>query len=527
MRDFHTPGRSVTITRNAMCATSHPLAAQTAIAILQDGGNAVDAAVGAAILLGFCEPQMTGLGGDMFALIKPAGGGEMIGMNASGRAPAALSAEALRGEGLTTLKGHVASVTVPGAVDGFCRLIADHGALPLDKVLAPAIAHADAGVPVAPRVAADWAEAAGRLQGRAIDHFTDAGAPLPMAASFRAPGQAEVLRRIARAGRDGFYTGEVAADMVDSLNALGGVHTLDDFAAARADYVTPVSAPYRGATLTELPPNGQGVTAILLTQILAQFDLASMDPNGADRAHLEIEATKLAYDARNRFVGDADTTTRADYMTSPETAKALAALIDPTRAMADPALLSEQVHRDTIYITVVDADGMAVSMIYSIFSTFGSGLASDRFGILFHDRGAGFNLTPGHANEAQGGKRPMHTIIPAMLTLPSGDLMPFGVMGGPYQACGHARFVSNVVDYGMDPQAAIDGPRCFPDPELGGVRIERSYPETVKAELEAMGHRLVDMPLPIGGAQAILIDREKGVLIGGSDPRKDGLAIGY
>lgn len=527
MRDFHQSGRSVTIAANAMCATSHPLAAQTAIAVLQDGGNAVDAAVAAAVLLGFCEPQMTGLGGDMFALIKPADGGDVIGLNASGRAPAALNAADLRAQGLTTLKGDVAAVTVPGAVDGFCRLIADHGALPLAKVLAPAIRYAETGVPVAPRVAADWAEAVGRLSGRATDYFTDAGTPLPMGAMFRAEKQAEVLRLIAQHGRDGFYTGAVARDMVDSLTALGGVHTMEDFAETRAEYVSPISAPYRGATLTELPPNGQGVTAILLTQILAQFDLASMDPNGAQRAHLEIEATKLAYDARNRFIGDADTTTRADHMTAPETAKALAALIDPDRAMEDPTLLSEQVHKDTVYLTVVDADGMAVSMIYSIFSTFGSGLASDEYGILFHDRGAGFTLTPGHPNEAAGGKRPMHTIIPAMLTMPSGDVMPFGVMGGPYQACGHARFVSNIIDFGMTPQAAIDGPRCFPDPELGGVRIERSYSAELKAELEAKGHKLVDLPLPIGGAQAILIDRARGILIGGSDPRKDGLALGY
>ncbi|MEQ8367266.1 MAG: gamma-glutamyltransferase family protein [Roseicyclus sp.] len=527
MRDFHQPGRSAAFADQGMCATSHPLAAQTAIRILQDGGNAVDAAIAAAVLLGLCEPQMTGLGGDMFAIVaKP--GGEMVGLNASGRAPAGLDAERLRAEGMTKIpKGHIASITVPGAVDGFCRLHGDMGRLPLDQVLAPAIHYAEAGVPVAPRVAMDWAVGVGRLSGRARDLFADNGAALAAGHRFAAPGQAEVLRRIAGQGRRGFYEGEVAEDMVASLGALGGAHTLDDFATATSTYVTPIRTTYRGAELIELPPNGQGATAMLLAHMLEGFDIASMDPFGAERAHLEAEATKLAYDARNRFVGDPDATRRLTHMLDRDTASKLAARIDMARAMDTPAALAESTHKETVYLTVVDSDRMAVSMIYSIFSDFGSGKASDRFGVLFHDRGAGFTLAEGHPNEAAGGKRPMHTIIPAMLKEADGSLMPFGVMGGQYQATGHARFMSNIVDFGMRPQEAIDSPRCFSDADLGGLRIERGYSPQVQQTLASMGHTLVHKDAPIGGAQAIRIDATTGVLEGGSDPRKDGIALGY
>jgi len=525
MRDFHQPGRSAVFADQGICATSHPLAAQTAVRILQAGGNAVDAAVGAAVLLGFCEPQMTGLGGDMFAMIaKP--GQDVIGLNASGRGPTGLSAAALRAEGHETMPlGSAHAVTLPGAVDGFCRLHRDHGALDLAQVLAPAIHYAEAGIPVAPRVAADWAEAAGSLQGTARDRFLLEGSAPVVGTRFAAPGQAEVLRRIAAEGRNGFYTGEVAEDMVNSLQALGGRHTLEDFANVACDYVTPISTTYRGSELLELPPNGQGAAAMLLLHMLEEFDLASMDPWGAERVHLEAEATKLAYDARDRFLADADHVRRLNHLLSRETARDLAALIDRDRAMANAHATSEAVHKETIYITVVDKDRTAVSLIYSVFHSFGSGLASDKFGILFHNRGAGFSLEEGHPNEAAGGKRPMHTIIPAMLREPDGSLMPFGVMGGAYQATGHARFVTNVVDYGLRPQQVIDAPRAFAEP--GGLKIEKGYGTDVRAALEAKGHKLITPDLPIGGSQAIRIDAKTGVLEGGSDPRKDGIALGY
>lgn len=485
----------------------------------------MDAAIAGAVLLGICEPQMTGIGGDCFVLWSPAGSEDVRALNGSGRAPAAATAEALRSQGLDAVPPYSAhAVTVPGAVDAFCHLAETEGRLGLDAILAPAIRYADEGIPVAPRVAFDWGPDAEKLQGSARTHYlVDGHVPKP-GQMFRAPGQAEVLRRIARDGRDAFYTGEVAEDMVAALNALGGTHTLDDFAATQATPTTPVSAPYKGVDLVEHPPNGQGATALLMLNILGHFDIAAMDPLGAQRAHIEAESAKLAYDARNRFLADADHTTRLDHMLSAETAAALATLIDPAKAMQAAAPLTESVHKETIYITVVDKDRMAVSLIYSIFHGFGSGIASDRFGILFQNRGAGFSLTPGHPNELAGGKRPMHTIIPAMLRQDGRVMMPFGVMGGAYQPNGHARVVSNLVDFGMEPQDALDAPRCFSD--AGTMNVERGYSDPVRAELAAMGHNMTVPDTPIGGAQAIVIGQD-GVLTGASDPRKDGCALGY
>lgn len=522
MRDFHLPGRSGVFASNGMCATSHPLAAKVAVEILQSGGNAIDSAVGAAVLLGLCEPQMTGIGGDCFALIKPAGEERIVGLNASGRAPAGLNAADLREKGHSEMPVYdAASVTVPGAIDGLLQLMEDWGRKDLGSVLAPAIHYAQEGIPVAPRVAFDWDETAPKLTGDAARLYQTAGKPPKAGNLFRAPGQAEVLKRIVKDGRAAFYEGEVAEDMVSALNALGGTHTLEDFAKTKCDYVEPISGSYRDLDLVELPPNGQGATAILMANILANFDIASLDPNGGMRAHLEAEASKLAYDARNRFI--AETSPRIDHMLSKETADQLAGLIDPDRAMASPEQVSEAVHKETIYITVVDKDRMAVSLIYSIFHSFGSHIATPKFGIMLQNRGAGFTLKEGHPNEAAGGKRPMHTIIPGMIRRAGKVIMPFGVMGGAYQPNGHARFISNVSDYGMDPQSAIDAPRSFSD--AGELNVERGYSDDVRAELAAKGHKVFIPNGPIGGAQAILIDDD--VLIGGSDPRKDGCALGY
>ncbi|MBI1416988.1 MAG: gamma-glutamyltransferase [Limimaricola sp.] len=525
MRDFTKPGRSAVFANNGMCATSHPLAAKVAVGILEQGGNAADAAIAGAVLLGLCEPQMTGIGGDMFVLMTPPGSDAVLALNASGRTPRGLDAEALRAQGLTRMRaGGPESVSIPGAVDGFCRLSQDWGRLSLKEVLAPAIHYAEAGVPVAPRVARDWAVYEGNLQGRARELFLLDGAAPRVGQSFRAPGQAEVLRRIAGHGREAFYEGEVAADMVASLAALGGTHTAEDFAATRADWVTPIKGSYGGLDLYEHPPNGHGATAILLLNILKHFDLRQMDPFGAERAHLEAEATKLAYDARDRFLADADHTTRLDHMLASETAAQLAALIDLDRALPVGRPEVDAVHKETIYITVVDRDRMAVSLIYSIFDDFGSGIASDRFGILLHNRAKGMSLTPGHPNEAGPAKRPMHTIIPGMLKQNGKLIMPFGVMGGPYQPAGHARFVTNITDFGMAPQAAIDAPRSFAYD--GKLRIEGTYGDAVIAQLAAKGHSVFGFDDPMGGAQAIRI-HDNGVLEGASDPRKDGCALGY
>lgn len=525
MRDFTKPGRSAVFADNGICATSHPLAAKVAVDMLERGGNAVDAAIAGAVLLGLAEPQMTGIGGDMFVLMTPPESDAVLALNASGRTPRGLDSNALRAQGLTRMRpGGPESVSVPGAVDGFCRLSQDWGRLSLKEVLTPAIQYAEAGVPVAPRVARDWAVHADTLQGHARDLFLLDGAAPRVGQRFRAPKQAEVLRRIAAHGREAFYEGAVAEDMVASLNALGGTHTLDDFAETRADWVTPIIGSYGGMELYEHPPNGHGATAILLLNILRHFDLRQMDPFGAERAHLEAEATKLAYDARDRFLADADYTTRLDHMLSPQTAARLAALIDLDRARPAGRPETDAVHKETIYITVVDRDRMAVSLIYSIFNTFGSGIASDRFGILLHSRAKGMSLSAGHPNEAGGAKRPMHTIIPGMLKQNGKLIMPFGVMGGAYQPAGHARFVTNITDFGMDPQAAIDAPRCFAHD--GKLRIEGPYGDAVIAQLAAKGHVTFGQDDPLGGAQAIRI-HDSGVLEGASDPRKDGCALGY
>ena len=525
MRDFHLPGRSAVYAGNGLCATSHTLAAETAIDILKRGGNAMDAAIAGAVLLGICEPHMTGIGGDCFVLWSHGDGDKVHALNGSGRAPAALNADLLRGGGHTEMpeKG-VHTVTLPGAMDAFCHLSERVGRIGLDAILAPTIHYADAGVPVAPRAAFDWAGCAEDLKEHGRSHYLIDGRAPAVGTMFRSPGQAEVLRQVAAKGRSGFYEGEVMEDMLDTLKGLGGTHTAEDFHAVACDPGDPVSTSYKGLEILEHPPNGQGATALLMLNMLGHFDLAELDPMGAERAHIEAEVAKLAYDARNRFIADPDHTTRLDHMLDPDTARKLAALVDPGRAMPSANALSGSVHKDTVYITVVDKDRMAVSLIYSIFHSFGSGYASEKYGILFQNRGAGFCLEPGHPNELGPGKRPMHTIIPGMTRQQGRVMMPFGVMGGQYQPQGHARFTSNLVDFGMDLQAALDAPRVFADRDM--LKVERGYGPSVHQALSDLGHKVVVPPTPVGGAQAIRM-LENGVLEGASDPRKDGCALGY
>ncbi|MEM9642126.1 MAG: gamma-glutamyltransferase family protein [Pseudomonadota bacterium] len=526
MRDFQIPNRSLVLAEHGMAATSHPLASKVALDILCAGGNAADAAISASLVLGVCEPHMTGLGGDCFALIKPAGADTVYGLNGSGVAPAGFDADRLRRQGLTAMPTDTGdAVTVPGAVAGFCALSERYGQLPLAEVLAPVIAYFEGGVPVAPRVAFDWAGSLDTLQGSAQDLYAIQGVAPRAGQVFRSPEQADVLRLIAAHGRAGFYEGAVAEGMVAALNAAGGTHTLDDFAAQTAIWVDPIHGAYKGTELIELPPNGQGATALLIANILAQHQVAAMDPRGVARIHLEAEAAKLAYDARNRIVGDPATAADAvARMTDPTLAADLAGCIDPKRAQPQTHLLTDAVHRDTVCLSVVDKDRMAVSMIYSIFHSFGSGLVAPESGILFQNRGAGFTLAEGHPNEARPGRRPMHTIIPGMLAEDGRVSMAFGVMGGQYQAAGHLRFLSNMVDFGMDPQTAIEFPRSFPENNV--LKVERGYSDAQRAELTEMGHEVVIPDTPIGGAQAISLNSD-GVLIGASDPRKDGCALGY
>ena len=525
MRDFHLPGRSSVLAENGMCATSHPLAAQAALDILKNGGNAMDAAIAGAVLLGICEPQMTGIGGDCFVLFSPAGSDEIKSLNGSGTAPSIANANDLRDEGFSSIPlNSPHSVTIPCAVDAFCKLSNDWGKLGLDKILQPAIHYAERGVPIAARVAYDLAELTETLNPSGREFYLPWGRAPKVGELFAHHGQVKVLKEIAKHGRDGFYSGEVAEDMVDSLQKLGGIQTMDDFSSMEAFYTNPISNNFSKFELVEHPPNSQGATAILLCNILKHFPISSMDPFGFERTHVETEAAKLAYDARNRLVSDPNVFDATTKMTSEKLAQDLAAKINLKKVVDEVSSITEEVHKDTIYITVVDKDRMAVSLIYSIFHGFGSGIASEKFGVLFQNRGAGFNLIPGHVNEYGANKRPLHTIIPAIVREKGTVKMPFGVMGGQYQAAGHARVLSNIYDFEMDIQTALDAPRSFF--ENGSLRIERGYDENIVQKLSNLGHNIDQKIGPIGGAQAIRINKN-GVLEGASDPRKDGSAIGY
>ena len=529
MRDFHFPGRSPVLATRAMAATSQPLATLTAIDILRSGGNAIDAAVAACAVLCVVEPESTGIGGDCFCLYAPADKDRVIALNGSGRAPAAASLEALRERGVTALEEsspHV--VTVPGAVDAWARLVADHGRKGLDELLQPAIRFAEQGFPVHARVAYDWErEGAKLLRDEATARRFRPGGWLPAEGDlFVQPELAQTLRTIAAKGRDGFYAGEVAEDIVAHLRAKGGLHTLDDFAAQHCDYVEPVSTEYRGYRVHECPPNGVGIVALLMLNILEGFEPAAGGAMSVERWHRLIEATRLAFRDRNAFVADPlQADVPVEMLLSKDYAAALRAKIRPDRAMPELPPPGWPPHEDTVYLCVVDEDGNAVSFINSLFKGFGSGIMAPRSGVLLQNRGLGFTLEPGHPNCIAPGKRPMHTIIPGMLTRDGAAVMPFGVMGGHYQPVGHASMLTNMLDYGLDVQAAIDLPRLFAWD--GAVEVERGIPAEVAEGLARLGHRPKPGDRAHGGGQGIWIDRRRGVLIGGSDSRKDGCALGY
>jgi gamma-glutamyltranspeptidase/glutathione hydrolase len=528
MRDFHLPGRSPAVASTAMAATSHPLATLTAIDVLRAGGTAADAAVAACAVQCVVEPQMTGIGGDCWVLYAPAAGG-VDALNGSGWAPAAISLDRLRGEGLTEMPdGGAHSVTVPGAIRSWQALLDRHGRKGLDELLQPAIGYARDGYPVHPKVAFDWNRAAWRLErspaGKAI--YLPGGRAPAMGDTMRLETLAATLETIARRGADSFYEGPLATAMVASLNGFGGLHTAADFADFRAEWVEPISASYRGVTVYECPPNGQGVIALLMLQIQERFELAGLDPDGPERLHLEAEITRLAF--RDRDAAIADPRQRdipTGRLLSKAYAETLAGMIDPERAMTTlpPPLLPE--HKETIYLTVVDRDGNACSFINSVYDSFGSGLVCPDTGVVFHNRGRAFSLEKDHLNAIAPRKRPMHTIIPGLAF--KGDRLwtTFGVMGGDYQPVGHCRLMANMLDFGMDPQAALDAPRVMAYP--GPLQVENGVPAASVEGLRARGHAPERAAVPWGGGQAIAIDRERGVLIGGSDPRKDGMALGY
>ena len=525
-RDFSLPGRSAVRARNGMLATSHPVATAAGLKTLTEGGSAVDAAVTAVALLSVAEPHMTGIGGDCFALVSKDGSTDIEAMNASGRAPAGASIAALADLGVAgeIPRNSPHAVTVPGAVDGWWNLHQRFGKLDWDRLLWPALAYAGDGIAVHGRVARDWALNAANVADdpdAAAQHLKD-GEPYAEGECFSHPQLAEAIKLIQKDGRDGFYRGPLMEDMLAKLQSVGGLHAESDFASAAVEFCEPIRADYRGHTVWECPPNGQGVTALVLLRILERFDPASLTEAG--RIHLLAEAAKLAYHLRDSHVGDpgfAPVDTAA--MLADAEIDRLAAMIDPGKA-ADPAPPDMPGHPHTVYLAAVDGDGMAVSLINSLFDDFGSGISTPRFGVLLQSRGRAFSLEEGHPNALEGGKRPLHTIIPAMLTRGDRLVGPFGVMGGQYQPVGHAMLLSNILDLGLDPQQALDAPRSFAH---GGVlQLEAGHGPEIAGALEAMGHRLEHPSAPLGGGQAILKDAG-GFWVAGSDPRKDGQAAGY
>ncbi len=528
MRDFQLPGRSPVHATEGMAATPNPLATSTAIDVLRRGGNAIDAAVAATAVLAVVEPNQTGIGGDCFVLYAPKGKGPLIGLNGSGRAPQAATAAWYLERGITAIPTYNPhAVTVPGAIDAWARLVADHGSKGLDELLQPAIRYAENGFPVHSRISWEWDQDAERLRrdANAARIFLPLGrAPKP-GEVIRNPQLAATLRKIGKEGRDGFYRGAVAEDIVSYLHQLGGLHSMEDLASNKPDYVTPIHTTYRGLDICQIPPSNQGITALMMLNILSGFELGKLAPLSAQRLHLEIEAGRLAYRDRNAFVADmTKAQVPVDSLLSMEYAAQLRKRIDSDRAMTDlpPPLLRKS---DTVYFCVVDRDRNAVSFINSVYHGFGSGIVTPNTGIVLQNRGAGFRVDPGHPNCIAPGKRPLHTIMPGMAMKDSRALMPYGVMGGDYQPFGHTHLLTNILDFGCDLQEALDLARVFY--AGGAVQVERGVPQESAFGLAARGHRVELSPEPFGGGQAIWIGWQSGVLTAGSEPRMDGGAMGY
>ena len=525
-RDFQLPGRSPVIACGGMAATSHPLATLTAIDMLRAGGNAVDAAVAATAVLGVVEPQSTGIGGDCFCMISQPGK-PVWGYNGCGRAGAAGSTEGLLKQGLTEVgMTSVHAVTVPGAIEAWEAILKAHGRFGLDRALAPAIRFAEHGFPVASRIADAWAKHQPKLAADpgAARHFLSGGRAPAEGDVIKFPALAATMKMIAQKGAHAFYEGEIAQDMVKTVRARGSFLTEEDFARHRGEVVTPISTNYRGLDILELPPNGQGLTALVLLNILENFDMAALDPLGPERFHIVLEAARMAYGVRDTHIAD-PAYMRVDVpdLLDKAFAKKLAGKIDQARRTALPSAPTPD--NDTVYLTVVDKDRMAVSFINSLYSNFGVGICTEKTGIMLTNRGACFVVDPKHPNTFGAGKRPMHTIIPAHAMRDGRCEISFGVMGSHFQPMGHAQVVLNMLDYGMDVQQAIDAPRFFFEGEQ--TVVEHGTSAATIEGLKARGHDVVMAGSPWGGAQTIKIDWDRGVLIGGSEPRKDGCALGY
>ena len=514
--------RTPVLARNVVC-TSQPLAAQAGLRMLADGGNAVDAAIATAITLTVVEPTMNGIGSDAFATVWD--GAALHGLNASGRSPAGWTPEFFGDAGVPAYGWN--SVTVPGAVSGWVELHARFGALPFERLFAPAIGYARAGFTLSPHVARQWATNAPLLadQPGFAETFLPGGRAPEPGERVTLRDHADALESISATRGEAFYRGELAAKLVAHSAAHGGVLRADDLAEHRADWVDTITVGYRGYTVHELPPNGQGIIALIALGILEQFDLASLPVDSADSVHLQIEAVKLACADGYAYVGDADQLpVAAEQLLDPGYLRARAALIDPRRAR--PATAGSP-HGNTVYLTAADSSGRMVSMIQSNYLPgFGSGVVVPTTGISLQSRGSGFVTTPGHPNQVGPRKRPYHTIIPGFLTRDGVPVMSFGVMGGDMQPQGHVQVVSRIVDHGQNPQAACDGPR-FRWARGLDVNCENGFPTATLDGLRRRGHRLTvpDHHEEFGSCQAIwrLDDGYFGV----SDPRRDGQAVGF
>ncbi len=529
-------GRSIVRAGQAMVATSQPLASQVGLDVLKRGGNAVDAAIAMAAMLNVTEPSMTGVGGDAFMMVYDAKTKKLAGLNASGRAPRALTLDHFASRRITQMPlTGMEPITVPGAFDGWVTLLGRYGSMKLADLLAPAIGYAEDGFPVMEKIAADWQPEVPKLKANpaaASTFLVDGGAPRP-GAIFVQKNLARTLRTLARGGRDAFYRGKIGQAIVDYCQAHGGFLSMEDLAAHKAEWVEPLSTDYRGHTLFELPPNGQGMTALLLLNIIEPLDLSSMRDQPERYYHTLIEATKIAFADRNRFIADpAFAKIPVKELLSREYAARRRALINPDRAIDPPAYGDIRPSTDTTYFAVIDKDRNAVSFINSIFNAFGSGVVAGDTGIMLHNRGTGFSLDPGHPNRIEPGKRPFTTLIPAMVFKDEKLLMAYGVMGGDIQAQGHVQVLMNLVDRGLNLQQAIDAPR-FRYISGKGVMLEEGLGQPLIEALVARGHERI-LPGPglthralMGGGQAVMVDPETGALLGASDARKDGLALGY
>jgi len=527
--------RSTVYAPHGMIATSQPLATAAGLAVLERGGNAIDAAVTAAAVLNVTEPMMTGIGGDMFAIVWSAKDRKLCGLNASGRAGALMTRDALLARGHKTMPGEsVEDVTVPGALSGWDALLHRFGTITLAQALAPAIGYADDGFPVTPIIAQDWASEAARLarDEGARSTFLVAGSRAPHAGEwFTNHDLAQSFRLIAAQGPAALYGGELGQRIVTGVQELGGYLTIDDLRNHRPEWVDPISVPFKGYRVWELPPNGQGIAALEMLRMLEPYDLRGLGHNSAAYLHLLIESKKLAFADIARYVGEpAAMRAPASALLDDRFIAARRAQIDSHRAADRPDPGAALTASETIYLSVADSAGNMVSFINSLFDAFGSGVVVPGTGFALQDRGAGFTLDEGLPNTVAPGKRPFHTIIPAFVTKPDAQgveqpWMSFGVMGGSMQPQGHVQVLLNLLVFGMDLQDAVDAPRFR---HLNGRRVALEAPigDDVRRALSGLGHVIADeRTVAFGGAQAIL--RLAHGWAAGSDPRKDGMAAGY